>query len=167
MKLILSIITIAAMCHLSYGNLMAQSSLNSSGGQADGIDGEISYSFGQLFTQSQNTSDIQIIEGVQQLFDFKILAVDEPNDELSLTVKAYPNPTSTVLFVSIDGVEQIPNEKPIINYQLLDLNGRLLKNDIIDNYQVQINTDWLMPGLYLLKLFINRAEIKTLKIIKK
>jgi hypothetical protein len=78
------------------------------------------------------------------------------NDVAKFSV--FPNPFSDV--VNIIGV----NETQTVNYQLFTIDGKLIKNGMLDHAQVNLND--LSKGMYLLQLS-SEGKTETKKIIKK
>jgi hypothetical protein len=63
-------------------------------------------------------------------------------------LRTYPNPTSGVLYLDFGeyaGPEQLP-------FKLISLDGKMMKNGIINAYNAQLNFNDLSPGMYILKI---------------
>ena len=71
----------------------------------------------------------------------------------------YPNPTKQELFIKF-GLQPISD----INYRIIDVNGRIVSNGVLNNYR--ITTNWVSSGMYLLELYSNGKLITTKKILK-
>src|SRR5690606_9615358 len=74
-------------------------------------------------------------------------------------LKIYPNPVIDVMYIS--------SEKPITHIELIDLNGRLIKDfetDVFTNDHKLLMED-LTPGMYLLKLTCGE-DVSIFKVIK-
>ena len=103
-------------------------------------------------------------------FELKADPVLSVNDVLSTTkimVKAYPNPVSNILTVSMDVAE---NEK--VKLQFYDLLGRAIGKPVLlspdsnrDNSSIDVSQ--LPTGMYIYSLSINNKIIHTDKIVKK
>jgi hypothetical protein len=78
----------------------AQESINSSGGDATGIGGTVSYSIGQLaFISYTNASGI-VSQGVQQAYEIFTVGIKEA--ELNISLSVFPNPTSDNLILQVN-----------------------------------------------------------------
>ena len=75
----------------------------------------------------------------------------------------FPNPTTDFVIVNMEGDEF---ENGLDSYQLYDLQGRLIKQNIINQNETKIDLNDLSPSLYLLQVYTNNRILKTFKIIK-
>lgn len=140
--------------------LYGQKTLSTSGGDAQGSGGTVSYTIGQTDYVFQSGSNGSINQGVQQPFEFYTVGIDNhPNIELSC--KVFPNPT--VYSVTLQ-VEEISFDG--LYFMLFDMNGKLLKQENVTEMETQIFMDHLQPGNYLLNVVQHQNKIKTFKIIK-
>lgn len=145
---------------LSSFKLSAQNSTLSSGGQATGTGGSVSYSIGQITYSSLSGTNGSLIQGVQQPYEISIIT--SINDlAIDLKAQAYPNPTTDQLILSIGS-----NEFKNLRYVLVDLQGKVLKSDRIINSNSSINFSNLSNGSYFLRLLLNNKQVKTFQIIK-
>lgn len=154
-KLLISILVISAF------KVNAQETTTSSGGNATGTNGNISYTIGQtIYTTNTGTSG-SVAQGVQQAFEIQtVLGVENFNINLQMAV--YPNPTTNWLQLEVKntGFEKL-------NYQIFDLNGKTVLKNKISTETTTISMENLSTNLYLLKVLENNKEVKTFKIIKK
>lgn len=154
-KLLISILVISAF------KVNAQETTTSSGGNATGTNGNISYTIGQtIYTTNTGTSG-SVAQGVQQPFEIQaVLGIDNFNINLQMAV--FPNPTTNWLQLDIKnyGFEKL-------NYQIFDINGKLILQSIISAETTTISMENLSTNIYLLKVLNNNKEVKTFKIIKK
>jgi hypothetical protein len=141
--------------------LQAQESINTTGGNASGSGGSVSYSVGQVVYQTSSGTNGSVAVGVQQPFEISVVIGIEEFKSINLSLLAYPNPTSDYLTLSIDEFE-ISN----LAYQLYDMNGKLLQNKKITGNKTSIVMSNLTPATYFLKVTQNNIEVKTFKIIK-
>jgi hypothetical protein len=141
-------------------NLYAQNNTVSSGGQASGSGGTVSYSVGQIAYSSLTGTNGSLIQGVQQPYEISIVTSLE---DLAIDLKAqvYPNPTTDQLILSIGS-----NEFKNLRYVLVDLQGKVLKNDRIINLNSTLDMSKLSNGTYFLRVLSNNNQIKTFQIIK-
>jgi hypothetical protein len=140
--------------------LQAQQSPVASGGNAAGSGGSVSFSVGQIAYTTAFGSTGSVSQGVQQPYEIFTLGVDDfPN--ISLTMAVYPNPTTSWVNLKI---ENFTEEN--LEYQLYDLQGKLISNRKITQDVTQIDMSNLATAIYFLKIFNSNAPIKTFKIIK-
>ncbi len=137
----------------------AQQATLSSGGMATGS-GSVAYSIGQIaYTTATNASG-SITQGVQQPIEIYTLGVDDFVN-ISLIMKAYPNPTQGDLTLEITDLK-LEN----LTFQLIDLQGRSIENRKIANTNETIKMENLPSATYFLKVTNNNKEVKSFKIIK-
>ncbi len=140
---------------LSFSTVLAQTSINTAGEDAFGSGGSVSYSVGQVFYLTHISANGSIAEGVQQSYIISEVT-EEPQG-----IKAFPNPTTDYLILSI-GEFDISN----LEYQLYDIKGQLLRSDKITNNSASIDVSALVPATYFLKIVQGKKELKIFKIIK-
>ncbi len=146
---------------LGLTTLQAQQSVNAAGGNASGSGGSVSYSLGQAFYQTYAGTTGTVAEGVQQPYEiFVVTAIEEANG-ISLSMAAYPNPTSGILTLTINGIYVLD-----LSYQLYDMQGKLLENRKISGIRTSIVMSNLLPAAYFVKVIQGNNEVKTFKIIK-
>ena len=139
----------------------AQQATTATGGIASGSGGIVTYSVGQVVYTTNTGSNGSVAQGVQQPYEISVvLGVENP--KIRLTIQAYPNPTVDNLTLNVGN-----NELSNLNFQLIDLNGRLIENRIISNAIETIGMENLAAAVYFLKVTRSNKEIKTFKIIKK
>ena len=143
-------------------NLKAQEAIVASGDNATGSGGSVSYSVGQVVYTTNTGTTGSVAEGVQQPYEIFVVTRIEQALGINLECKVYPNPASDYMNLRIDNY----TEKEDLRYQLFDMNGRLLKNEKLQDYETSISMVNFSQGTYFLKITDNRKEIKTFKIIK-
>ncbi len=149
-------------CCLLFGggnNLWAQSNTVSSGGDAIGSTGKVSYSIGQTDYITVTAGSGTLTQGVQQ--PFEILSVGISNVEIDLNANTYPNPVANLLVLNINMPD--PNS---MNYVLSDAKGRILESRNISGSVTDITMASYSTGLYLLKIQKGNDDLKTFQIIK-
>ncbi len=141
--------------------LNAQESVNSSGGNADGSGGAISYSLGESVYTAHESSSGSINPGVQHAFTISEVQTSyESEKTISLTV--FPNPTSDVLNLH---VEDFTENK--LQYKFFDLSGKILHAGTVTSNHTRIKTSGFVPSVYFLQVTRNNKLITHFKIIKK
>ncbi len=84
----------------------------------------------------------------------------KPRANANIVVNTFPNPVIDRLKVEIEGID----ETQVINYSIIDLNGRKLDANVLSN--TEIVTSNLNSGIYILQLFSAEEIIHTEKFIK-
>lgn len=146
---------------LGLTGLQAQTSINATGGNASGSGGSVSYSVGQVVYTTHTGTSGSVAQGVQQPYEISVVTGIEEAKGISLSVTAYPNPTTDYLTLSI-GEFDISN----LSYQLYDMQGKLLQNEKLTGTETQINMSNYVPSTYFVKVIQGNKELKTFKIIK-
>ena len=142
-------------------SMQAQESFLTSGGEASGSGGSISYSIGQTVYKTNTGSNGSIMSvGVQQSYEITDILGLEEAIGINLSVSAYPNPTANYLTLKVDEISNLI-------FQLYDSNGRFLQNQKISSNETKIDMTRLAPAIYFLKVTKNNKEIKIIKIVKK
>ena len=138
-------------------------SVNTSGGNASGTGGSVSYSVGQVFNTTAFGTNGSVSEGVQQPFEISVLSgVDITGIDLYYAV--YPNPTSGKLTLKLDASTTTNIQS--MSYQLYDVNGKMLQNDRLKELETSIEMSGLISSTYFLKVTKDNKEVKLFKIIK-
>ncbi len=153
-----SLLLILLFCSLM---VMGQESINTAGKEISSSSGTISYSVGQVVSDTHSTTAGTINEGVQQPSEM-ILSTIETIEASYNWITTYPNPTNEKITL------EIRKEKlDKFRFQLYDIKGNVLENKAIKNKQTKIMMNNLLSGTYLLKVIQNNQKIVTFKIIKK
>lgn len=156
-----ALLLLGFLCHIGLASpLYAQQGVVSGGGEGSGTGGSVSASCGQVFYSSTQG----VSQGLQHPFEIFVVSSIEGAQHISLSVKAYPNPTSNYLTLAFDPSESrdnLPTE-----YLLFDISGRLLVKDLVVSSETRIQMASYASGTYILKVVTNRKEIKTFKINK-
>lgn len=145
----------------SFTKLQAQSSINASGGNAQGNGGTVSYSVGQSIYQTYTGNGGYMAAGIQQTYEIVTVGTDEAFQDLSLSV--FPNPATENLTLKI---EEYNNEK--LSFQLFDAQGRALNQGQIKDRQTEIDMRSNPAAMYFFYVLNQHNKIiKTFKIVKK
>ena len=140
--------------------LWGQNSFTSTGGDAVGSGGSVSYSIGQLADGSATGTNASITEGVQQ--PFEIFIITEINDDFSnLNLTVFPNPTTDKIELTIEN-----NNGQEFTCILFDLQGKTLICESFAGSSVKLETSSLPAGTYILKVLCGNEEVQSFKIIK-
>lgn len=141
------------------GIVQAQESVNTSGSNASGSGGSVAYSIGQVSYITEKGVTGSVAQGVQHAFEIYVVGIEETDLDITLTV--FPNPTTHHLILQIGGYS---NEK--LSYQLVDMQGKLLKIGQITDSQTQIQMDGLPCAAYLISVINQDKNIQSFIIIK-
>ena len=157
-RLIISVVFLLGFC---LTGLQAQQAITSAGVNGSGIGGSVSYTVGQVVYQTHTGTNGSVAEGMQQPYKIsEITAIEEAKD-INLSVLAYPNPVTNHLVLTIESIELSS-----LNFQLFDMQGKLLQSEKITGNQTSIFMGILVPSVYFLKVKQNNKELKTFRIIK-
>lgn len=161
MKQKLSLISYLLFITLSNSILFAQETTTTTGGNAIGTNGNVSYSVGQIVYTTNTGATGSVAQGVQQAFEIQTVLGTE-NFNINLQMAVFPNPTTNWLQLDIKnyGFEKL-------NYQVFDINGKLVLQSKISTETTTISMENLSTNIYLLKVLDHNKEVKTFKIIKK
>ena len=151
-----------ALFFLGLSNLQAQQTTTTAGGEASGSGGTASYTVGQVvYTTNEGANGNTVAQGVQQPFEISVVTGIKEAKDISLSVSAYPNPTTDYLIVKVENYETAN-----LQYVVYDINGKLLQTIKATGQETQIETINLVPANYFVKVLDNNREIKIFKIIK-
>ena len=137
---------------------------NASGDDASSDSGSVTYSIGQVFYTYIGESIYNFAQGIQQGELNQNLAVTENSIEPKAEIFIFPNPTTDFVIVNMEGYEFEDGSR---SYQLYDFQGRLIKQNIINQNETKIDLYDLSSSLYLLQVYANNKILNTFKIIKK
>lgn len=145
----------------SLSGIHAQEAIVPSGGNAESINGSVSYSVGQVFYTTISGIDGSTEQGVQHAIEIYTAGADE-FDKITLECRVYPNPTSNFLTLDVKNFSQSG-----LSYIMYDMNGRILNQQKIVESPVIIEMIDLAPATYFLKVSDDNEVVRTFKIIKK
>lgn len=140
--------------------ISAQENTLSSGSEAIGTGGNVSYSVGQVGYTAQTGSNGSVSAGIQQSYSI-ITTLGEDLKTIQLNLSAYPNPVKDILTLDIEKLD-----KEQLTYFLIDINGRVIEEKHITKQKSVIKVDHLPKSIYFLNISDNQKFIKTFKIIK-
>lgn len=131
-------------------------SLNTAGGTLLGKGQSVTYSLGQLFYDFSSNLQVELSKGVQQGAE-----KSERKEELPVNFKAFPNPTTSILFLEF--------EKELVTkytFQLLTLDGKSVATGSIKKLITKLQLDFLPKGIFILMVKEENRILKSIKIIK-
>jgi hypothetical protein len=166
MKIIL-IFILTCICSIP---LRAQQTVASSGKEASGAGGSVSYTVGQISYTTISGTGGSVAQGVQQPYEISVITGLEEAKNITLEWSAYPNPTSNFLTLSLRGVGNPVLKVDNLSYRLYDMYGKLLEEKKIEDKETSIQMGSFMAATYILKIIqtnsVSSRELKTFKIIK-
>ena len=146
-------------------SLQAQETIPASGGNATGAGGSVSYTVGQVVYTTNVGADGSVAQGVQQPYEISVVTGIDQLQNVTLTCRAYPNPTTNFLTLEIEG--EMPE---LFSASLYDLNGKLLQSLKVTGPETTIPMETYAPATYFLKIEAktnsSSNNLKTFKIIK-
>lgn len=162
MMLIFSFKGISQNTEVNTNSIMG--TINTSGSNATGSSGTVTYSIGQIFYTYIGVSVYNVAQGIQHEENSQTLVITENNIEPKAEITIFPNPTTDYVNINMTGLE-LGNEPQL--YQLFDYQGRLLRQDTINQTETQVNLNDLSASIYILRVYANNKVLKTFKILKK
>ena len=139
-------------------SLYSQSNTVSAGGDADGDNGSISYSIGQVVYTSAQGSNGNVNQGVQQPYDVGVVTGIE---EAGINLSVFPNPTSGLLTLTV-----ADEDASLLSYQLFDASGRLVDSKNKLNSTNAISLDGYATGVYTLSVSRENKQIKSFRLVR-
>ncbi len=158
-----TLIVIIAFFTLSSLEIHAQQALLTSGKDAGGVGGSVSYSIGQVDYTNFSSDSGRISLGVQQPLIIMMVGTNDPGSTVS--VNAFPNPVNAAVNLKLE-VETPSLSKNKFSYSLYDINGKLLATKGINDVLTEVSMEEFTSGIYLLRVKQNDAEVKTFKLFK-
>ena len=158
MKRLLTILLMGVpLLHLS-----AQENTLSTGGEANGSGGSLSFSVGQIAVQYSTEDSISFSEGVQQPFEISLNGVDN-YPAIELKAQLYPNPTQWNATLEISDIALIDRG---LSAGLYDSGGKLLREVKIVSENTLIELADFSAGTYFLNVRDEKSFMKSFKILK-
>lgn len=146
----------------SLSTLSAQEAIPATGGNASGSGGSVSYSVGQVIYTTNTGTAGSVAQGVLQPYEISVVTGIEEAKSINLSVTAYPNLTTDYLTLEVKDFEL-----STLNFQLYDMNGKLLQSEKNSGNRTSIVISNLVPSTYFVKVIQNNKEVKIFKIVKR
>jgi hypothetical protein len=162
MKISIRLSLLLASFSLFIQLLQAQQTITTTGANAVGTGGTISYTIGQVAYIIISGTNGSVVQGVQQPFEISVVTSADYRPMIDLLVLVYPNPTDSYLKM-ITEIDDYTG----ISYRLCDINGVTLQEKNITGRETGINMGNLSSSIYFLKISKDGSDIKVFKIIKK
>ena len=148
------IITTMAFVAAAVGSF-AQSAVSTAGYEATG-DGTVSATIGQVAYHTATGDGGSIAQGVQQAFE---ITTETGIEITEIQLSAYPNPTSDVLNLKIDG------DFGTVTYALYNNSSALVTKGTANGSETQIQMGAYKPGVYFLEVKKD-GKTKKFKIVR-
>jgi hypothetical protein len=139
-------------------SLYSQSNTVSAGGDAEGDNGSISYSIGQVVYTSAQGSNGNVNQGVQQPYDVGVVTGIE---EAGINLSVFPNPTAGMLTLNVAG-----EDASLLSYQLFDASGRLIDSNNKLNSTTTVSLETYATGVYTLSVSRNNKQVKSFRVVR-
>ncbi len=154
-----NVIFLSLFLFISTG-ITAQQVIPSAGTHATGINAQLTWTIGEPVISTISGSRLQLTQGFNQ-GNLTISAI-EPFIISGIVINVYPNPFSETLQIELTGYT---NEAYF--YIVTDVNGRIIKNGLIDQNLQSIDMNRLAQGVYFLMISeISPPKVQTFKIVK-
>jgi hypothetical protein len=140
----------------------AQNTITTSGGNATGTGGTVSYTVGQIVYNNYSGTNGIITQGVQQPYEITVVTALEESKDINLICSVYPNPTNSFLTLIVGDYENVD-----FSYWLYGISGNFIETQKVLVNETHINLQNQVSGSYFLKITSGNRVIKTFKIIKK
>ena len=148
-------------CIFSLSTVKAQEAISTTGGNASGSGGSVSYSVGQVVYTTNIGTNGSVVQGVQQPYEISIVTGLEEANGINFSVSAYPNPATDYLTLEVKDYEL-----STLNFRLFDIHGNILQTQKITSKRTNIVVSNLVPATYYIKVMDGNKQVKTFKIVK-
>ena len=141
-------------------SLQAQEAVTAAGGSAKSGNLTVSWSIGEVMTETFVKPPFVLTQGVQQ--PLKVEKTNTNSPELKVyEISAYPNPASNAVIVSVAEISEYP-----LTLRVIDMNGKVLHVTQITEKETRISVANFAAGMYLLQITDRRNNLQTFKIVK-
>lgn len=149
------------VCSFYIVPLQGQETISTTGGNATGIGGSVSYTIGQVaFNTFRGTAATgSVVQGVQQPYEISI--VKKNTNENTFEIVSYPNPTSGIIKLIIR-----PFNHENLRFQLIDFKGIIYMDKKVEIEETEISMEGYSPSVYFLIILYNDQTLEVLKIVK-
>jgi hypothetical protein len=139
--------------------LLAQQVITCTGNSGKSTTNQISYTIGETITNTFVGSETILTQGFHQgVIHFTAIELYEfPAIEVSV----FPNPTTDIVQLKV-----LNKEPGNYSCSIFDLSGKSLVNKNFTNSETEISLGFLIPSTYLMKVYDEKRELRTFKIVK-
>jgi hypothetical protein len=157
-------LSVLLLLGIGLNELQAQEVIPTTGGNASGSGGSVSYSVGQVVYNTYEGASGTASQGVQLPFEILVVTGIEQTKGITLQCSAFPNPTLDFLYLKVEATAVLSPES--MSYQLFDIQGKLLETKNLQETHATISMKKLTQAIYFLSVTADQKVIKTFKIIK-
>jgi hypothetical protein len=147
------------LLHFGITIVQAQQATTATGGDASGSGGTAAYSMRQVVYITYSDTNGSVRQDLKVAYEILTVGIAELNFNISL--QAYPNPTTDYLTLNLGEAELSK-----LNFQLLDINGKVVASKKITSTTETIRMENLASATCFFKVVNNNQTVKTFKIIK-
>jgi hypothetical protein len=151
---------VALLLCLGLHSLHAQVAAPTSGGNATGNGGTVSYTVGQV-VYTVESSNGSVAQGVQQPYTISMVTGLEGTEGITLHYDVYPNPTNHSVTLKVEDFKTTS-----LIYELYDLTGKQLESKKVKAIETSINMSDYVQAAYFIKVIDGNREVKIFKILK-
>ena len=141
--------------------ILAQQTIDTSGQNATGTGGSVSYSVGQIVYITNLGTNGSVAQGVQQPYEISVVLGIHAADAITILATLFPNPTTDFVTLKVANYEF-----ETLTYQLYDAVGKQFLTGQTATTETQIMIGNLPSAIYFLKISDKNTALKTFKIIK-
>ena len=146
--------------------LQAQEAIPTTGGNAFGSGGSVTYTLGQVVYTTNTGLEGSVAQGVQQPYEISLGTGQEEAVDIILQCTANPNPTTDILLLEVGSYID-----KNLYYYLYSMNGKLIETKKVESFITTISMGALVPATYFLKVIqlkhaSSPQKSKIFKIIK-
>jgi len=140
------------------GKSCAQTATVATCSEANGVNGTVSFSLGQVFYTSTAAGNNTLSRGIQQPYEITTTLGAEI-ETIALDLSVYPNPTANHLNLKVE-------DSTLLTYQLFNSQGILLEANGIKNFSTRIELAAYPSAAYFLVVSKEGRKVKSFKVIK-
>ena len=142
--------------------IVAQNSVNASGGNLSGANGSVSYSVGQMVYMTNSGTNGSNAQGVQQPYEISEVLSSIDYSELISDLKIYPNPSTDHIKINFINLNNLN-----LSLKIIDINGKVIKKEDYLQNETTIDVSSYSSNIYFLNIMNKDKLIKSFKLIKK
>lgn len=139
----------------------AQTAIASSGGEANGTGGTVSFTTGQVAYTVHESSTGMVIQGCQQPYEVFVITGTKEETGKDETFTVFPNPSSDYVILRIDGIDH-----GSLSLQLFNNSGNLILKKKISGRDTVLDMQDLPPSAYILNILDRQIVIEKFVILK-
>jgi hypothetical protein len=124
---------------------LAQEVVTSDGGFFDSSNGSISFTTGEVVSETMADESVHLTQGMQQVNIVVTSILESEMNKVNIT--PYPNPVQQFLHISSDSWTNA-----VINFELFSIKGELLNKGVLMESNPKIDIGNFKSGTYILKL---------------